>query len=41
MSSQMPRAYHRMLPRHRQRQGMLHVPERYQQGCTVNLGDNS
>ena len=26
-----PRAHHRLLPRHRQRQGMLHVPTRYQQ----------
>ena len=30
-----PRAHHRLLPRHRQRQRMLHVPERYQQGCTL------
>ena len=30
-----PGAHHRLLPRHRQRQRMLHVPERYQSCGTV------
>jgi len=33
-----PGAHHRLLPRHRQRQRMLQVPERYQQGCSLRLG---